>query len=48
MPMRPETLLEECGVVVDEDGHELAVDDVHHDGAAGDDLVLVPAVVNCT
>jgi len=31
-------------VVVDIHGHELAVDDVHADGAAGDDGVLVPIV----
>src|SRR6185437_13767361 len=31
-------------VVIDEDRHQLAVDDVHHHRAPGDDLVLVPAV----
>src|SRR6185312_8461609 len=31
-------------VVVDVDGHELAIDDVHANGAAGDDGVLIPLV----
>src|SRR6185437_8069289 len=31
-------------VVVDEDRHELAVDDVHHHRTAGDDLVLIPSI----
>ncbi len=32
------------GIVVDEDGHEVAVDEVEEDAAAGDDFVLVPVV----
>src|SRR6185312_5905208 len=31
-------------VVVDEDGHQLAIDNVHHHRPARDDLVLIPAV----
>jgi hypothetical protein len=31
-------------IVIDEDRHQLAVHDVHHDPSAGDDLVVVPFI----
>src|SRR3984885_7224182 len=41
---KPRLVIDGVFVVINEDGHQLTVHDVHHDAAAGDDLVVVPFV----
>src|SRR3954452_13151819 len=40
----PRLVIDGVSIVVDEDGHELAVHHVHHHTASGNDLIVIPFV----